>query len=53
MPDGSTQEVPLNELVIGDKVRIKPGEKIPTDGKVVEGESSVNEASILLLVISC
>jgi Cu2+-exporting ATPase len=40
------QEIPLDELRSGDKVLIKPGEKIPADGKVVEGETSVNEAMI-------
>jgi Cu2+-exporting ATPase len=46
MPDGGTREVPLDELVAGDKVLVKPGEKIPADGKVVDGESSVNEAML-------
>lgn len=46
MDDGSVKDVPLDELHSGDKVLIKPGEKIPADGKVVEGESSVNEAMI-------
>jgi len=46
MPDGSVQDVPLDELRSGDKMLIKPGEKIPADGKVVEGETSVNEAMI-------
>jgi len=46
MKDGSTIEVPLDELVAGDRVLVKPGEKIPADGKVVEGESWVNEAMI-------
>jgi Cu2+-exporting ATPase len=45
-PDGSTQEVPLDELVVGDKVLVKPGEKVPADGQVVEGETSVNEAML-------
>jgi Cu2+-exporting ATPase len=44
--DGSVQDVPLDELRAGDQVLIKPGEKIPADGKVVEGETSVNEAMI-------
>jgi P-type Cu2+ transporter len=44
--DGSTEEVPLEELQKGDKVLIKPGEKIPADGVVVKGESSVNEAML-------
>jgi Cu2+-exporting ATPase len=46
MADGSTKEVPLDELMAGDKVLVKPGEKIPADGKVVEGETSVNEAML-------
>lgn len=46
MPDGSVRDVPLSELVVNDKVLIKPGEKIPADGNIVEGESSVNEAMI-------
>jgi P-type Cu2+ transporter len=44
--DGSTEDVPLEELQKGDTVLIKPGEKIPADGKVVKGESSVNEAML-------
>ena len=46
MSDGSTKDVPLSELAVGDKVLIKPGEKIPADGVIVEGESSVNEAML-------
>ncbi|MFO8090623.1 MAG: copper-translocating P-type ATPase, partial [Desulfatiglandaceae bacterium] len=46
MPDGSTEDVPVEEIKQGDKVLIKPGEKIPVDGEVVEGESSVNEAML-------
>ena len=46
MSDGSVKEVPLDDLHSSDKVLIKPGEKIPADGKVVEGETSVNEAMI-------
>jgi len=46
MPDGSVKDVPLGELVVNDKVLIKPGEKIPADGVIVEGESSVNEAML-------
>ncbi len=46
MSDGSTKDVPLEELEPGDKVLVKPGEKIPVDGRVVEGESSVNEAML-------
>ncbi|MCI0693921.1 cadmium-translocating P-type ATPase [candidate division KSB1 bacterium] len=46
MPDGSIQDVPLNELAAGDRVLIKPGEKIAADGEVVDGETSVNEAML-------
>ena len=46
MADGSMKEVRLDQLVAGDKVLVKPGEKIPADGTVVEGETSVNEAML-------
>lgn len=46
MPDGSVQDVPLSKLALNDKVLIKPGEKVPADGVVVDGESSVNEAML-------
>src|SRR3989344_4347309 len=44
--DGKEVQVQTSELVKGDKVIIKPGEKVPVDGKIIEGESSVNEAMI-------
>lgn len=44
MPDGSIKDVPLDELNINDKIIIKPGEKIPADGEVIEGKSSVSQA---------
>jgi Cu2+-exporting ATPase len=46
MPDGSVKDVPLGELAVNDKVLIKPGEKIPADGVIVSGESSVDEAML-------
>ncbi|MDI6606481.1 MAG: copper-translocating P-type ATPase [Candidatus Omnitrophota bacterium] len=46
MPDGKTEDVALSELKVDDKVIVKPGEKIPVDGEVIEGESSVNEAML-------
>ena len=46
MSDGSVKDVPLSELAVNDRVLIKPGEKVPADGVVVEGESSVNEAML-------
>jgi len=46
MQDGSVSDVPLSELVVGDRVLVKPGEKLPADGAVVEGDTSVNEAML-------
>jgi Cu2+-exporting ATPase len=46
MPGGSIEETPVDKLTKDDRVLIKPGEKVPTDGEVVEGESSINEAMI-------
>ena len=44
--DGTIEDVPVADLVAGDRVLIKPGEKVPTDGDIVEGRSSVNEAML-------
>ena len=44
--DGVEVEVPSKELVIGDVMIIRPGEKIPTDGVVMDGESPVNESML-------
>jgi Cu2+-exporting ATPase len=45
-PDGSIEEVATASLVAGDVVLVRPGEKVPIDGVVLEGESSVNEALV-------
>ncbi|MDU2242817.1 MAG: heavy metal translocating P-type ATPase [Paenibacillus sp.] len=44
--NGTETVVPIASLLVGDIVRVKPGEKIPSDGIVLEGKSSVNEAAI-------
>jgi len=44
--DGTVVDVPLGDLASGDRVLVKPGEKIPADGDVVGGESSVNESML-------
>ncbi len=46
MDDGNIIDVPLEELKTNDKILVKPGEKIPADGVVVDGLSSVNEAML-------
>jgi P-type Cu2+ transporter len=43
---GATRDVPVAELRHGDRVLVKPGEKVPTDGTIVEGQTSVNEAML-------
>ncbi len=45
-PGGGTRDVPLDELKSGDRVLVKPGEKVPADGQVLEGASSVNQAML-------
>jgi heavy metal translocating P-type ATPase len=42
--DGDVEEVPIDDLDVGHRVRVKPGENIPVDGTVVEGESTVDES---------
>jgi Cu2+-exporting ATPase len=44
--DGGTRDVPVTDLTHGDRVLVKPGEKIPTDGTVAEGRTSVNESML-------
>ncbi len=46
MPDGSDRDVPLDEVRPGNKLRVRPGEKVPVDGVVLEGTSSVDESMI-------
>ena len=46
MPDGSQKDIPLDQLEIDDRVIVRPGEKVPADGIVVSGETSVNEAML-------
>ena len=44
--DGSTDDVPVSDLEAGDRVVVKPGEKFPADGRVVEGRTTVNQAAL-------
>lgn len=45
-PDGAEEDVAASDLTIGDHVRIRPGEKVPIDGRVVDGLSSVDQATV-------
>ncbi len=44
--EGREVELPIEELLVGDLIRVRPGERIPTDGEVVEGESYVDESML-------
>ena len=44
--DGSDEEVALDQVVIGDSLRVRPGDKIPVDGEAIEGSSSVDESLV-------
>ena len=44
--DGEERDVLLSEIVVGDKLRVRPGEKIPVDGVVLDGQSSVDESMV-------
>jgi Cu+-exporting ATPase len=44
--DGSDEEVPLADVHVGDRLRIRPGDKIPVDGEVTEGRSAVDESLV-------
>ena len=46
LPDGKIVDVPVDKIKKGEIVLIKPGEKVPTDGTVIEGETSINESMI-------
>ncbi|WP_435094806.1 heavy metal translocating P-type ATPase [Halorubrum sp. N11] len=44
--DGTEREVPLDEVEVGDRMKVRPGEQIPTDGVVVDGQSAVDESMV-------
>jgi Cu+-exporting ATPase len=44
--DGKEADVALSEIQVGDRIRVRPGEKVPTDGIVIEGRSSVDESMV-------
>jgi cation transport ATPase len=43
---GHEEEVPLDRLEVGDRLRVRPGEKVPTDGMILEGKSNLDESMI-------
>ena len=46
LPDGSDEEVALDAIALGDRLRVRPGEKVPVDAVVVEGRSSIDESMV-------
>ncbi|MDQ2990498.1 MAG: YHS domain-containing protein, partial [Pseudomonadota bacterium] len=44
--DGSEEDVALDQILVGDHLRVKPGAKVPVDGEVVEGRSNIDESMI-------
>ncbi|WP_123534472.1 heavy metal translocating P-type ATPase [Halosimplex salinum] len=44
--DGSEEEVSLSDVEVGDRLKVRPGEKIPTDAEVVDGDSAVDESMV-------
>jgi P-type Cu+ transporter len=44
--DGSDEDVPLDAVIVGDRLRVRPGEKIPVDGVVIDGRSAVDESMV-------
>jgi Cu+-exporting ATPase len=45
-PDGGEEDIPLAHVHVGDTLRVRPGEKVPVDGSVLEGESAVDESML-------
>ncbi|MCB1355302.1 MAG: heavy metal translocating P-type ATPase [Maritimibacter sp.] len=46
LPDGDEQEVPLEQVIVGDLLRVRPGDSIPVDATVADGHSSIDESLI-------
>jgi Cu+-exporting ATPase len=45
-PDGREEEAPLEQVSVGDRLRVRPGERVPVDGTIIEGESTVDESML-------
>ena len=44
--DGAEEDVPLDEVIVGDRLRVRPGEKVPVDGVVIDGSGSIDESMV-------
>ena len=45
-PDGSDEDVGLDQVVVGDRLRVRPGERVPVDGEIAEGRSAIDESMV-------
>jgi P-type Cu+ transporter len=45
-PDGSDEDVTLDQVMAGDRLRVRPGERVPVDGTIVEGRSAIDESMV-------
>src|SRR3546814_17750713 len=53
LPDGTEEDVPLTNVHEGDRLRVRPGEKVPVDGAVDEGAGSVDESMLKIGSAPC
>jgi Cu+-exporting ATPase len=44
--DGNEHEIAIDEIAVGDRIRVRPGEKVPVDGEIVEGHSTIDESMV-------
>ncbi|MGD9925856.1 MAG: heavy metal translocating P-type ATPase, partial [Pseudorhodoplanes sp.] len=44
--DESEHEIPIDEIAAGDRIRVRPGEKVPVDGEVIDGRSTIDESMV-------
>src|SRR5262249_59875642 len=44
--DGTEAEAPLDQVAVGDRLRVRPGEKVPVDGELIEGRSTLDESLV-------
>ena len=45
-PDGTDEDMSLDQVVVGDRLRVRPGERVPVDGEIVEGRSAIDESMV-------
>ncbi len=45
-PDGADEDVPVDAVVVGDRLRVRPGESVPVDGTLIEGRSAIDESMV-------